>query len=365
MPVRIAREGDSPAVGTVLLAGTSDHLVLKSANRLGYTPEPRDNVHRPSVDVFFHSVSRLWQGEAVGVLLTGMGSDGAQGLKGAAQPGASHDRAGPGDQRGRTACPRRRPRWTPPSTSCRWKESLRDWSSWSQQASAFGRRRPRLTSNGCGARILKQHGIEPAPERQRRTTWQEFLRRHRGVLAAADFFSVEVWTAGGLTRFAVLFVIDLATRRVEIAGIVREPDSAWVVQCGRQLTDPDEGCLRGKRFLLHDRDPRFTEAFADTLAAAGVETVRLPPRSPNLNAYAERFVRTIKESCLDQLILVGERSLRNAVHEFVEHYHHERNHQGMSNRLLFPVERTARGDGPIACRARLGGLLKYYDRPAA
>ena len=161
-------------------------------------------------------------------------------------------------------------------------------------------------SRGTIANILRQHGIEPAPERQKRTTWQEFLRTHRGVLAAADFFSVEVWTAGRLTRFAVLFVIDLATRRVEIAGIVREPDSAWVVQCGRQLTDPDEGCLRGKRFLLHDRDPRFTNAFADTLAAAGVETVRLPPRSPNLNAYAERFVRTIKEWCLDRLILVGE-----------------------------------------------------------
>ena len=117
-------------------------------------------------------------------------------------------------------------------------------------------------------------------------------------------------------------------------------------------------CLRGKRFLLHDRDPRFTDTFADTLSAAGVETVRLPPRSPNLNAYAERFVRTIKESCLDQLILVGKRSLRNVVHEFVEHYHHERNHQGMSNRLLFPVERTARGDGRIACRARLARLTE-------
>jgi transposase InsO family protein len=160
-------------------------------------------------------------------------------------------------------------------------------------------------------------------------------------------------------------VIDLATRRVEIAGILREPDSDWMVQCGRQLTDPDDGCLRGKRFFLHDRDPRFTDAFADTLAAAGVETLRLPPRSPNLNAYAERFVRTIKGSCLDRVILVGERSLRGAIHEFVEHYHHERNHQGMSNRLLFPAARTTRGDGPIACRSRLGGPLKYYHRPAA
>jgi transposase InsO family protein len=220
-------------------------------------------------------------------------------------------------------------------------------------------------SRGTIANILRQHGIEPAPERQRRTTWQEFLRTHRGVLAAADFFSMEVWTSAGLTRFAILFVTDLATRQVEIAGILREPDSAWVVQCGRQLTDPDEGCLRGKRFLLHDRDPRFTGAFADTLAVAGVETVRLPPRSPNLNAYAERFVRTIKECCLDRLIPVGERSLRRAIHEFVEHYHHERNHQGMGNRLLFPAPRTSHDNGPVACRPRLGGLLKYYHRPAA
>jgi hypothetical protein len=153
---------------------------------------------------------------------------------------------------------------------------------------------------------------------------------------------------GGLTRFAVLFVIDLTTRRVCIAGIDREPDRAWVVQCGRQVTDPDEGCLRGKRFLLHDLDPRFTEAFADTLSAGAVDTVRLPPRSPNLNAYAERFVRTIKESCLERLILIGERSLRNAVHEFLEHYHHERNHQGMSNHLLIPVKKAAPSDEPIA-----------------
>jgi transposase InsO family protein len=220
-------------------------------------------------------------------------------------------------------------------------------------------------SRGTIANILRQHGIEPAPERQKRTTWQEFLRTHRGVLAAADFFTVELWTPGGLTRFAVLFVIDLATRRVEIAGILPEPDSAWVVQCGRQLTDPVDGCLRRTRFLLHDRDPRFSLAFGDTLAAAGVETVRLPPRSPNLNAFAERFVRTIKESCLDRLILVGERSLRRAIHEFVEHYHHERNHQGVRNRLLFPATTTAPGKGSIACRPRLGGLLKYYHRPAA
>ena len=220
-------------------------------------------------------------------------------------------------------------------------------------------------SRGAIANILKQHGIDPAPERQKRTTWQEFLRAHWSVLGAADFFTVEVWTSGGLTRFAVLFVIDLATRRVEIAGMVSEPDSAWVIQCGRQITDPVGGILAGKRYLLHDRDPLFTDAFGETLAAAGVQTVRLPAHSPNLNAFAERVVRPIKESCLDRLILVSADSLRCAIGEFMAHYHHERNHQGMSNLLHFPGIAEARNERPITCRPRLGGLLKYYHRQAA
>jgi putative transposase len=185
------------------------------------------------------------------------------------------------------------------------------------------------------------------------------------VLAAADFFTVEAWTATGLKRFAVLFVIELATRRVQIAGIASEPDSAWVVQCGRQLTDAIDGFLVGKRFLLHDRDPLFSDTFRETLAATGVETVRLPPKSPNLNAFAERFVRSIKESCLSRLILVGEGSLRRAVREFVAHYHHERNHQGLGNVLIFPTSVQPRSDDPINCREHLGGLLKFYHRPAA
>jgi len=218
---------------------------------------------------------------------------------------------------------------------------------------------------GTIAAILRQHGIDPAPERQKRTTWREFLKTQWDVLAAADFFSVEVWTATGLTRYAVLFVLDLATRRVQIAGIASEPDSAWVVQCGRQLTDAVDGFLAGKRFLLHDRDPLFSEAFRETLAATGVETVRLPPHSPNLNAFAERFVGSIKESCLNRLILVGEDSLRRAVREFVAHYHLERNHQGLGNVLIFPLDVQARSDDRVVSRERLGGLLKYYHRPAA
>ena len=136
-------------------------------------------------------------------------------------------------------------------------------------------------------------------------------------------------------------------------------------QVSRNVTDASDGFLTGKRFLIHDRDPRFTVAFRETLAAADVQVVRLPPRSPNLNAYAERFVRTIKESCLDRIILVGEGSLWRAVREFIEHYHHERNHQGLANELIVPVATQTHRDGRILTRERLGGLLKYYHRPAA
>ena len=218
---------------------------------------------------------------------------------------------------------------------------------------------------GTIATILRQHGIEPAPERRKGTTWREFLKAHWDVLAAADFFTIELWTATGLTRYVVLFVIELATRRVHIAGITAEPNGAWVIQCSRQLTDPVDGFLFGKRFLLHDRDPLFTNTLRDTLAATGVETVRLPPKSPNLNAFAERFVRTIKESCLERLILVGEASLCRAVREFVAHYHEERNHQGLGTVLIFPSRDQTPVRDKVACRERLGGLLKYYHRPAA
>ena len=218
---------------------------------------------------------------------------------------------------------------------------------------------------GTIAAILRQHGIEPAPERRNGTTWREFLKAHWEVLAAADFFTVELWTATGLTRYVVLFVIELATRRVHIAGITSEPDGAWVVQCSRQLTDAVDGFLLGKRFLLHDRDPLCTAMFRETLAAAGVDTIRPPPKSPNLNAFAERFVRSIKESCLDRLILFREASVRRAVREFVAHDHEERNHQGLGNVLIVPAGDQMPIHNRVACRERLGGLLKYYHRAAA
>lgn len=215
------------------------------------------------------------------------------------------------------------------------------------------------------AAILERHGLEPAPERNRKTTWREFLARHWDLIVATDFFTVEVWTKRGLQRFMVLFFIDLAARKVEIAGIAPVVNGLWMNQVARNLTDAVDGVLAGKKYLIHDRDPLFTAEFLRMLESAGVKPVKLPPKSPNLNAHAERFVRSIKESCLDRMIFFGEASLRKAVQEFVEHYHAERNHQGLANRIICPEAGHQGASGTIRRRQRLGGLLNYYYRDAA
>ncbi len=215
------------------------------------------------------------------------------------------------------------------------------------------------------ANILKRHGIEPAPDRQRKTTWKEFVSRHFDQIAATDFFSVEVWTKKGLQRFMVLFFIELSSRRVQLGGIARSPNGFWMDQICRNLTDCDDGVLNQKRYLIHDRDPLYTAQFLCMLAESGIEPVKLPPRSPNLNAFAERFVRSIKEECLERMIFFGEDSLRTAVREYLAHYHTERNHQGLGNHLLTPIAVETKQDGAVQRKQRLGGTLSYYYRDAA
>ena len=173
---------------------------------------------------------------------------------------------------------------------------------------------------------------------------------------AADFFTAEVWTRRRLQRFMVLFFIELATRRVEIAGIASGANGLWMSQVARNLTGTFDGILNGKRYLIHDRDPLFTTEFLNMLADVNVESVRLPPRSPNLNAHAERIVRSIKESCLERMILLGEESLRTAISNFVAHYHTERNHQGLANRLISPETGYLTNARLVQRRQRLGGM---------
>ena len=223
-----------------------------------------------------------------------------------------------------------------------------------------------LVSDRTVGNILRRHNIAPAPERSRATTWKEFIRSHMDVLAGADFFTVEVLTWRGLVTYYVLFFIELGSRRVWLGGITRHPDSCWMEQVARNATMEETGYLNACRYLLHDRDKKFCREFRETLAAGGVKCTPIPARTPNLNAHAERWVRSIKEECLSKLILFGETSLRRVVSDFLEHYHLERNHQGKDNLLLLPISasREPGRRGVIRCRERLGGLLNYYTRAA-
>ena len=154
--------------------------------------------------------------------------------------------------------------------------------------------------------ILQRHGIPPAPERKKTTTWKEFIRSHQAVLAATDFFTTEVWTLSGLVTYYVLFVMHVATRRVHIAGLTPFPTECWMTQVARNLTMADVGFLVDQRYLIHDRDGKYCSAFDTILKDSGVTPVRLPPRSPNLNPQAERWVRSVRDECLSKLILFGE-----------------------------------------------------------
>ncbi len=240
-----------------------------------------------------------------------------------------------------------------------------DWG-YDRIVSAMGNLGYTLSDQTVG-NILQRHGISPAPKRKRTTTWSDFIRVHMSVLAGTDFFSVEVLTLRGLVTYYVLFFIRLESRRVEVAGITRHPNDAWMKQIARNVTMDEWGFLEGCRYLIHDRDTKFTDSFRAIVKSGQVEPLKLPAQSPNLNAYAERWVKSVKEEALSKLILFGEASLRRVLSEYLVHFHAERNHQGKGNVLLFPTATQAKNrvDGSVACKERLGGLLKYYHRDAA
>jgi transposase InsO family protein len=214
--------------------------------------------------------------------------------------------------------------------------------------------------------ILKRHNLSPAPERKKTTTWREFIRSHWDILVATDFFTAEVWTRSGLVTYYILFFIQLESRKVHIAGMTPNPDGQWMTQMARNLTMEEWGFLTSDQHVIHDRDTKFCAAFRETIQAAGVRLVKLPPRSPNLNAHAERWVRSVKEEVLSRLILFGEDALQQVLNEYVTHYHQERPHQGKDNALIMPLaSQESVGTQSIHTRERLGGLLKFYYRKAA
>jgi putative transposase len=214
--------------------------------------------------------------------------------------------------------------------------------------------------------ILKRRGLLPAPERHQTTTWKAFIRTHMDVLWATDFFTTEVWTLGGLVTFYILFFIKLDTREVHIAGVTPHPGEAWMQQIARNVTMEEWGVLKPGAYLIHDGDKKFCAAFKQLLDDAGIKRVPLPPRSPWLNAFAERWIQSVKTEVLARMILFGERSLRHVLSEYIAHHHTERPHQGKGNVILFPSRQAEPdSDSSVACRERLGGLLKYYHRKAA
>ena len=222
-----------------------------------------------------------------------------------------------------------------------------------------------VVSDETVGNVLRRHGIPPAPERKKTTTWSQFVRRHMDLLVSTDFFTAEVWTHRGLVTFYVLFFLRIKTREVQIAGMTPQPNEAWMTQVARNVTMADIGSLRPGDYLIHDRDGKYCPVFRRTIRDAGVKPLALPPRSPNLNAHAQRWVLSVKSECLDHLILFGEKSLRRAVSEFETHFHQERNHQGVGNVLLFPQRATEITGPTIKRRERLGGLLSFYHREAA
>jgi transposase InsO family protein len=212
--------------------------------------------------------------------------------------------------------------------------------------------------------VLKRHGIPPAPERKT-TTWKEFIRTHMDVLTATDFFTAEVWTLSGLVTYDVLFFLQLGSRKVHVAGVTPHPNTAWMVQVARHMTMDAWGFLSPGQYLIHDRDGKYGLAFQQILNDAGVTPVPLPARSPNLNAYAERWVRSVKDEALSRMILFGERSLGYTLQQYADSYHSERPHQGKGHVILIPAVHSSKREGPLHCRQRLGGLVKYYHRDAA
>jgi transposase InsO family protein len=210
-------------------------------------------------------------------------------------------------------------------------------------------------------RILRAAGLAPVPHRP--TSWQTFLKAHWGGIVGADFFTTEVWTWQGLVTYYTVFVIDLASRRVQILGSTPHPEMRFMQQMVRTLTITEPGVAGVPHVLICDRDRKWSGDVQRRLRDAGIRVVLIPRGAPNANAYAERFVRSIKEECLDRIIPIGEKHFRRAVAEYVVHSHGERNHQGLDNRLIAgPV--TTDAAGRVRRRQRLGGLLNFYERAA-
>ena len=210
--------------------------------------------------------------------------------------------------------------------------------------------------------VLKRRRVPPAPQRSRRgSNWRTFLGHYQDQLLACDFFTVEtVW----LKTIYVLFFLELGTRRVHLAGCTTHPTSAWVTQQARQMSWTLEEAALPIRFLIHDRDAKFPASFDHVFATDDVTIIRTPFRSPKANAFAERWIRSVREECLDHVLILNERHLHRVLKEYVTYFNHARPHQGIEQQI--PAgDKCCSGDGPVRCRDILGGIMHDYYRAAA
>jgi putative transposase len=220
--------------------------------------------------------------------------------------------------------------------------------------------------------VLREAGLDPGPKRGE-GSWTEFVTRHAATLWASDFVSVRTLTSAGVVDLYLLFFIHVGSRRVVASNPTAHPDAAWVAQQARNATMEIADLGLKATHLLIDHDAKFTGAFDAVWGAEGCEVRRVGPRAPNMNAYAERWVQSLRVECLDQFVIVGERHLRHLVREFVGHYNAERPHQLRGNVPLPAAERADAGEpvilqfplGAVKCRERLGGALKHYYRDAS
>ncbi len=209
-------------------------------------------------------------------------------------------------------------------------------------------------------RMLLNAGLEPAPRRSG-PTWQEFLRQQAAGIMACDFFTVETVS---LRRLYVLFFIAHSSRRVWLAGCTANPTRAWVTQQARNVGLDFSG--QGVRFLIRDRDSKYSCPFDEVFRSEGVRIVKTPVRAPRANAIAERFVRTVRAECLDWLLILNRRHLEGVLRVYVDHYNRERPHRALELRPPELDERRERSpEGKIRRRDQLGGLIHEYERQAA
>jgi transposase InsO family protein len=213
--------------------------------------------------------------------------------------------------------------------------------------------------------ILGRNGVDPAPERGKRTPWRTFLTAQASTIFAADFFTTEVCTLRGLVTHHTFFVIRHATRAIRIVATTSNPNGVFRSEVGQILTDTVDGFRRDARFLILDRDTKFTAAFVQILNDAGVEAILCPPRAPKCNAIAERFVRSIKSEYLSRIVFFGTAALDRALRAYEVHDNAERNHQGIENVIIAPTDPIGQPQGTVVRRERLGGILSFYHRRAA